>query len=86
MLYSVIFSIGILILVFTQIYVFKRRGNLDNIFIWNILSVILLSISWILREKRINEKYYDYAYQDGKLVAGTVFVSYPSNVPGLGWL
>ena len=54
--------------------------------IWVIFSIILISGAWILREYK-HEKYdYNYAIQNGKLVGGTVYASYPEQVGGLGWV
>ena len=54
--------------------------------VWFLISIACISVAWIMREINIRESYYDYAYQDGKLIAGTVFASYPDNVPGIGWI
>jgi hypothetical protein len=43
------------------------------------LSIIFIVSGCIIREKNINERY-------GKLIAGTVYASYPEEVPGLGWI
>lgn len=56
-----------------------------------IIALFSILIGWLLKNKV--EKYYysldsSYrnAYVTGKLVGGTVYASYPWNVPGLGWV
>jgi hypothetical protein len=75
-----LFTIGILILIINS----SISSN-----IWSFISIILMVVAWILREVRENEGYvnaYDRARKTGYLVGGTVYASYPENVPGLGWI
>ena len=88
---TILFLVGIMILIVTHLYLLRTGKSCTHkqiltMSIWVVLSIILMAVAWILREKRVNEKYYDYAYQDGKLISGKVFASYPDNVPGTGWI
>ncbi len=89
---TILFLVGILILIINNMY-FIGVCNFNNqmviVSICVILSIILVIVAWVLRERREKsnkENFYDYAYQDGRLIAGTVFASYPDNVPGIGWI
>ena len=88
---TILFLVGIMMLIVTHLYLLRTGKSCSHkqmliMSIWVVVSIILMGIAWILREKKVNENYYDYAVRDGKLVAGTVFASYPENVPGLGWI
>ena len=89
---TIIFLLGILILFIVNIKIIHSKENYSiqqQIIMTSciIISIIMIIGAWILREFRHNEKYgYDYTYQTGKLVGGTVYASYPENVGGLGWI
>ena len=75
---QILFSIGIAILIYVNI------NNKPNR-MWLTASTLFIICAWIT--KYIDEKYsYNWAKRSGKLVGGTVFTSYPENVPGLGWI
>ena len=91
---TIIFLIGILILIITQLRILKKDTSHVYTTIWIIFAIILLVVAWIIRQAQIRqirkyEKYandYDYAIQNGLLVAGTVYAAYPEQVGGLGWV
>lgn len=88
---TIIFLIGILILIITQLRILKKDTSHVYTTIWIIFAIILLVVAWIIRQVQISkyEKYandYDYAIQNGLLVAGTVYAAYPEQVGGLGWV
>lgn len=91
---TILFSFGLLLLICTYaslLYSGKQctHDDLAKKSILIILSVILISTAWVLREYKANEKYsggYNYAYQNGLLVGGTVYAAHPENAPGLGWI
>ena len=85
----ILFFTGIFLLIMKTIMIsndYNKKQSL-NITIWITVIILLLGTAWIMREYNKKEDYdYDYAYRSGKLVSGTVFSSYPDNVPGLGWV
>ena len=88
---TILFLTGLVILLVKVSIIGKdyTKTQALNMTIWMSIIILLLGGAWILREYQISkyEKYgYDYAYRTGQLVAGTVFTSYPENVPGLGWV
>lgn len=86
---TILFLAGILLLLIKAIIIGKdyTKKQALNITIWMTIIVLLLGGAWILRENKRKEEYgYDYAYRTGQLVGGTVFTSYPTTVPGLGWI
>ena len=88
---TIIFLVGLLILLAVNIIMIHSKEDYNQqkkvtMTIWVIFSIILISGAWILREYK-HEKYdYNYAIQNGKLVGGTVYASYPEQVGGLGWV
>ena len=89
---TIIFLIGILILIIPNIMLLRKKSDVDykqlvTLNIYTIISVIVIGIAWFLRERKVHEQYdYNRALITGQLVGGTVFASYPDNVPGLGWI
>ena len=89
---TIIFLIGILILVIPNIMILRKKSDVEykqlvSLNIYTIISVILIGIAWFLRERKAPEQYdYNHALRTGQLVGGAVFASYPDNVPGLGWI
>lgn len=87
---TLIFLIGLLILILPYVIIARLKKTMSYDKQIKMMMVVLVAIvfivaAWVLREKR--EKYdYNYAIQSGKIVAGTVYASYPENAPGLGWI
>jgi len=89
---TIIFLIGLLILICVHIKMMRSKEYYNQkdksiMTLWVVVSILLIGAGWIIGEIRDKEKYaYDYAYQSGKLIGGTVYASYPENSPGLGWV
>lgn len=89
---TIIFLIGILILIIPNIMLLSKKSDVDykqlvTLNIYTVISVIVIGIAWFLRERKAREQYdYNSALRTGQLVGGTVFASYPDNIPGLGWI
>ena len=89
---TIIFLIGILILTIPNIMLLSKKSGVDykqlvTLNIYTVISVIIILFAWFLRETKAREQYdYNRALRTGYLAGGTVFVSYPDNVPGLGWI
>lgn len=94
---TILFLIGVLILIGSRIYMQKSKTCTPKqraiMSICALVSILFMGGAWILREMRNKEKYYPfpdddyrYAIESGKLVGGTVYASYPENSPGLGWI
>jgi len=82
----VLFLLGLLVLLIPIFISSSVESSKSFIVVSNISAMILLIISWVIRDKN-REKYdYNYALRTGKLVGGTVYASYPDMVPGLGWI
>jgi hypothetical protein len=84
---TIVFLIGMLILIIVHI----KLLHTEHCIIMTIvaaIAIIIIGSAWILREVRDKEQYTDYpfGYKSGKIVAGTVYSSYPHAVPGLGWV
>ena len=75
-----------MILSFTNtLLLHKKYSQLVTLGIY--IVFLFLGFACIWREKKAKERYdYNNALITGKLVAGTVYASYPDNVPGLGWI
>jgi len=87
MLSNYLFSLGVGINIILQMFLLckQRIKNMNCFMIISFASLILIISSWVVRETY--EKYSpNWPYRTGKLVGGTVFASYPENVPGLGWI
>lgn len=87
---TILFLIGIMILIFSHIKLIHScnytKRDVITMSIYLVVAIILVGVAWILREVRNNEKYKDFPLRTGKLLGGTVFASYPDNVPGSGWI
>jgi len=89
---TIIFLIGILILMVPNIILLRKKSDIDykqltTLSIYTVISIIVIGIAWLLRERKAREQYdYNHALRTGQLAGGTVFASYPDNVPGLGWI
>lgn len=89
---TIIFLGGILILIVPNVILLRKKTDIKytqlvTLSIYTVVSIFVLVFAWLWREKKAKEKYgYDYAIRSGQLVGGTVFASYPDNVPGLGWI
>lgn len=87
-----IFFLLILIVVLlgaNNVYHFEEapEQSLHNLIL--IIALVVLASLWKRkknRERFDHPRYPDGAYQGGKLIAGTVFASYPGKTPGLGWV
>lgn len=55
-------------------------------YLFLILTILLILYLFLNRENYDYEKEYAYAQKKGPVVAGTVYTSYPGDVPGLGWV
>jgi len=82
-----LFLLGLLLLLLPVFTSSPIKSNKSFFVGCNICAIVLLIISWVIREKNI-EKYddYNYALRTGKLAGGTVYASYPEMTPGLGWI
>lgn len=89
---TIIFLIGIIILIVPNIMLLHKKSYIDykqliTLNIYTVISTIVIGIAWFLREGKAREMYdYNRALRTGQLAGGTVFASYPDNVPGLGWI
>jgi NADH:ubiquinone oxidoreductase subunit 6 (subunit J) len=89
---TIIFLGGLMILIFVHVKMLHSKQKFSHrhkitMTIWIVVSIIILGVAWILREFKHNEKYgYNYAYQSGKIVGGTVYTKYPDKTGGLGWV
>lgn len=81
----VLFLLGILVLL-VQIFISSSVKSSKSFVLSNISAMILLIISWVIRDKNMEKYDYNYALRTGKLAGGTVYASYPDMVPGLGWI
>lgn len=82
-----LFLLGLLLLLFPVFTASSVKSNKSFFVCCNICAIVLLIISFVIREKNI-EKYDDcnYALRTGKLAGGTVYASYPEMNPGIGWI
>jgi hypothetical protein len=91
---TIIFLIGILLLIVSHVYMNKSNTCTSIIMsICVVVSILLMGGAWILREVRKNEGYkfpsddYRYAINDCAYVGGgAVCASYPQIGPSLGWV
>ena len=89
---TIIFLIGILVLIVPNMILLHKKSKIDynqliTLNIYAVFSIIVIGIAWLLRERNACEQYnYKYALKTGQLAGGTVYASYPDNVPGLGWI
>ena len=82
---SVLFGVGIILLLFTHINMLKHPDQIVLMAVLNLVAVGFLIASIVAKKHR--ESYeYNYAMQTGKIIGGTVFASYPEATPGLGWV
>jgi|TARA_Y100000389_G_scaffold46942_1_gene41994 hypothetical protein len=82
----VLFLLGILVLLVPVFISSSVKSSKSFIVLSNISAMILLIISWVIRDKNTEKYDYNYALRTGKLAGGTVYASYPDMVPGLGWI
>lgn len=82
----VLFLLGILVLLAPVFISSSVKSSKSFIVLSNISAMILLIISWVIRDKNTEKYDYNYALRTGKLAGGTVYASYPDMVPGLGWI
>ena len=89
-----LFLIGISIHIIMHIH-FCRNPNYKYNCLLGSFAILCLLASEILKRKQENyspDSDYDFtndynsAYISGKIVGGTVYASYPSATPGLGWV
>jgi hypothetical protein len=90
---TILFLIGLLILLAVHVKMLHSNKNYNHdqqitMTIWVVISIVVLGAAWVIREIRYKDNFnnYRYAYQSGKIVGGTVYASYPDEVPGLGWI
>ena len=92
---TILFLISILILIIINIKMLNSKysynyNNKINMSIWTITSIIILTVSFILVNKKETyddlQKDYQPYMEEGKIVGGTVYASYPQQVGGLGWI
>lgn len=90
---TILFLVGLLILLVVHVKMLHSNKDYNHdqqitMTIWVAISIVILGAAWILREFRNKEKFnnYPYAYKTGKIVGGTVYTSYPEEMPGLGWI
>jgi len=80
----IIFSVILSFSIVTRIAFTPIHAIIDVI----LIICVIISIIKYIRKKQ--EKYgcdeYPQSCQNGKIVAGTVYASYPENTPGLGWI
>lgn len=81
----VLFLLGILVLL-VPIFISSSLKSSKSFVLSNISAMILLIISWVIRDKNTEKYDYNYALRTGKLAGGTVYASCPDMVPGLGWI
>jgi hypothetical protein len=84
---TIVFLIGMLTLIIVHIK-FLKEERFITMTIVAAIGIIMMGSAWVLREVRDKEQYtyYPFGYKSGKIVAGTVYSSYPHAVPGLGWV
>ena len=90
---TILFLIGLLILLAVHVKMLHSNKNYNHdqqitMTIWVVISIVVLGAAWVIREIRYKDNFnnYPYAYKSGKIVGGTVYASYPDEVPGLGWI
>ena len=82
-----LFLLGLLLLLLPIFTSSPVKSNKSFIVGCNMCAMVLLIISWVIRDKNIdNYDDYNYALRTGKLVGGTVYASYPEMTHGLGWI
>ena len=81
-----LFLLGLLVLFIPIFISFSVESSKSFIVVSNISAMILLIISWVIRDKNTEKYDYKYVLRTGKLAGGAVYASYPDMVPGLGWI